>query len=111
MSDSAVRKVRGNSCADGDYQVGYGRPPKEHQFKKGHTGRPKGARNRLSERFLRALSDDFEAHGAEVLARLRRDDPGSYIRAVNRPDRPAFCPCYDLARGQYWTPNHNRRVG
>lgn len=33
---------------DRDYEVGYGRPPKEHQFKPGHSrnskGRPKGAR-------------------------------------------------------------------
>ncbi len=27
---------------EGDYQVGYGRPPKEHQFKKGQSGNPKG---------------------------------------------------------------------
>ena len=27
----------------GDYDVGYGRPPKEHQFKKGTSGNPAGA--------------------------------------------------------------------
>lgn len=25
-----------------DYKVGYGRPPKEHQFRKGQSGNPKG---------------------------------------------------------------------
>lgn len=28
--------------ADRDYKVGYKRPPKEHQFKKGVSGNPKG---------------------------------------------------------------------
>jgi hypothetical protein len=26
----------------GDYAVGYARPPKEHQFKKGQSGNPRG---------------------------------------------------------------------
>lgn len=34
--------------ADGDYEVGYGRPPEQHRFKRGQSGnprgRPKGAR-------------------------------------------------------------------
>ena len=28
--------------ADRDYKVGYGKPPKEHRFKKGQSGNPKG---------------------------------------------------------------------
>ena len=28
--------------ADRDYEVGYGKPPKEHRFKKGQSGNPKG---------------------------------------------------------------------
>jgi phosphoenolpyruvate carboxylase len=27
---------------DNDYEVGYGKPPKEHRFKKGRSGNPKG---------------------------------------------------------------------
>jgi hypothetical protein len=39
-----------------DYEVGYGRPPREHQFKKGSRGnprgRPKGASSNLFEKVL-----------------------------------------------------------
>lgn len=30
------------SKKDGDYEVGYGKPPKAHQFKPGHSGNKKG---------------------------------------------------------------------
>ena len=30
----------------GSYEVGYGKPPREHQFKKGQSGNPSGSRGR-----------------------------------------------------------------
>src|SRR6478752_6362571 len=49
--------------SDQDYRVGPGRPPKEHQFKPGQSGNPKGARRKpgsiapdLKALFERALS-------------------------------------------------------
>lgn len=43
-----------------EYPVGYGKPPKEHQFKKGQSGnpngRPKGSKN-LDTVFMNALWD------------------------------------------------------
>ena len=44
------------SGSKGDYEVGYGRPPKEHQFRPGQSGNP-GGRDRGS----RGLKTDLRA--------------------------------------------------
>jgi hypothetical protein len=66
-------QIRGRKCAnappnlnpdpsDQEYRVGPGRPPREHQFKPGQSGNPKGARRKprsiadLKAVFERALS-------------------------------------------------------
>ncbi len=46
----------------------------------GGPGRPKGSRNRLSEGFLQAMADDFEAHGPETIRLAREADPVAYLR-------------------------------
>jgi hypothetical protein len=48
----------------------------------GSTGRPKGARNRLGERFLHDLHQDWQVHGPSVLARVREEEPGTYLRVI-----------------------------
>lgn len=40
----------------------------------------KGARDRLSTKFLTALADDFETNGAAVLEEVRKKDPATYMR-------------------------------
>ena len=47
-----------------------------------HVGRPKGARAVLGEAFLRAVRDDFEAHGVQALKDARVKDPSAYIRMI-----------------------------
>ena len=44
--------------------------------------RPKGSRNKLTERFLDTIADDFAEHGAEAIAKVRTDDPATYLKIV-----------------------------
>jgi hypothetical protein len=40
------------------------------------------ARRRVNDAFLRDLIRDWEAHGAEVLAQVRREQPGTYMKVM-----------------------------
>jgi hypothetical protein len=46
------------------------------------AGRPKGARNRLTENFLQVLADDFEQHGTAAIVKVREEDPAKYLTVV-----------------------------
>jgi hypothetical protein len=43
-------------------------------------GRPKGSRNKLTERFLDTIANDFSGHGAEAIANVRTTDPATYLK-------------------------------
>jgi hypothetical protein len=47
---------------------------------KGGPGRSKGSRNRHGENFLREFADDFERHGPAVIAKVREEQPATYLR-------------------------------
>src|SRR5258705_4826504 len=55
-------------------------------FKPGESGnplgRPKGSRNKLSENFLAAMSDDFDAHGKSVIETVRTEKPADYLKII-----------------------------
>ncbi len=63
-------------------------PSEETQFKPGQSGnpkgRPKGSRNKLSEAFLQALSDDFEVHGVDAIVAVRIDKPEAYLSTIGK---------------------------
>lgn len=63
------------------------------KFKPGQSGnpagRPKGARSKLGEDFLKALVEDFNAsddgatvNGIEAIKKMRSDSPDQYVRVV-----------------------------
>jgi hypothetical protein len=54
-------------------------------FQPGNTfsqGRPRGARNRLSHKFLLDLIADWEANGAAAIRIMRHEDPVAYCKLV-----------------------------
>src|SRR5262249_7587419 len=46
------------------------------------TGRLRGSRNKLSEEDICALLRDFRKHGEKAIARVRRDQPGIYLKVL-----------------------------
>lgn len=51
------------STNSGDYEVGYGKPPKQYQFKKGQSGNPRGRPKRsesLAELVVELLDDQVQ---------------------------------------------------
>jgi|SRR5271166_334179 len=48
------------------------------------AGRPKGARHKLAESFIKALATDFAANGAAAIIAARIVDPGQYLNTIAR---------------------------
>ena len=52
------------------------------RFQPGNPGKPKGARHKMSALFVEAMSNDFEKHGVDAIARVRREDPSTYLKVI-----------------------------
>ena len=52
----------------------------------GHSGNPagrmRGSRNKLSEEVICALLRDFRKHGEKAIAKVRRQQPGVYLKVL-----------------------------
>src|SRR6516165_7388433 len=46
------------------------------------AGRLRGSRNKLSEAVICALLRDFSKHGEKAIAKVRRDQPGVYLKVI-----------------------------
>jgi hypothetical protein len=46
------------------------------------AGRPIGNRNKLNEKFILALHDDFLQHGAKVIEQVRKAKPETYLKVI-----------------------------
>jgi hypothetical protein len=55
-------------------------------FKPGQSGnpagRPVGNRNKLNEKFILALHDDFVEHGTAVIEKVRKTKPEIYLKVI-----------------------------
>lgn len=58
------------------------RPPWKPGQSGNPAGRPKGARNKLSEDFFATLAADFAKHGKKAIEDMRVDKPQEYARMV-----------------------------
>jgi len=47
-------------------------------------GRPKGSRHRLTEAFIEAMCEDFEAHGIGAIKACRESSPETYLSVLVR---------------------------
>ena len=56
------------------------------QWRSGQSGNPKGrprsARNKLSEKFIGALCDDFVEHGIKAIETVRETRPDVYLKVI-----------------------------
>jgi hypothetical protein len=46
------------------------------------SGRPPGSKHKISEKFISALTADFEQHGETVISKVRADKPEQYLKIV-----------------------------
>jgi hypothetical protein len=55
-------------------------------FVKGQSGNPNGrvpgSKNKISEKFISALTADFEQHGETVISQVRAEKPEQYLKIV-----------------------------
>ena len=46
------------------------------------AGRPSGAKDKISKKFLEAITADFDKHGEMVIEKVRTDKPENYLKIV-----------------------------
>ena len=79
----------------GDYEVGYGRPPKKTQFKKGKSGNPKGRPKRrldVASTLERTLAEQIAILDGEQMQEMSAGEAVLYkqIRKAMKGDQTAF---------------------
>lgn len=52
------------------------------RFKPGNPGKPKGAKHRLQEDFIKDVQAAWEAKGAEAITMMIADKPGDFVKMV-----------------------------
>ena len=68
------------------------------------AGRPKGARNKVSETLLETLAEHFEKHGKDAIEKVYAESPRDYLKIVASlvprqmeiEDKASTAPCRGL---------------
>jgi len=59
-------------------------PSSDTQFKKGHSGRPKGAKNKLAKAYLKDLHEIYLEGGKDALKQVMKERPDGFLSLVAR---------------------------
>ncbi len=59
-------------------------PSSDTQFQKGHSGRPKGAKNKLAKAYLKDLHEVYLEGGKEALKQVKEERPEGFLSLVAR---------------------------
>ena len=70
----ASQPILNGDKKDGRIQPGEVRNP---------AGRPKGARSKLTEIFLKGMLADFEQHGSIAIEKVRTEKPDQYLKVIS----------------------------
>ena len=86
-----------------DYEVGYGRPPKKTQFKKGQSGNPNGRPKRRTDAaglLEEALSQTLTVQEGDKVLEMSAEEAMLYaqIHKAMQGDVSAFCDILKLAK-------------
>lgn len=52
------------------------------RFQPGNPGRPKGARSKLGEAFIKAMLEDFQKNGIVAVETVRETKPDQYLKVI-----------------------------
>jgi len=78
MANAGTRRGKGSQIKPGQFKPG--------QFKPGQSGnpagRPRGAKSKLVDVFLKALLEDFDENGKDAIRKARDRSPVQYLRLI-----------------------------
>jgi hypothetical protein len=67
------------------------------------AGRPPGSKHKISEKFISALTADFEQHGETVISQVRSEKPEQYLSQFQKDTKLPLNKEQKAALRQYLT--------